>query len=66
MDRIPTLDEVERNYILDTLALCANNRTHAANALGLSIRALRNKLHEYERDGFEVPPRKPGAPVKAF
>ena len=46
MRRIPTLAEVERRHILDTLELCENNRTRAAKVLGLSIRGLRLKLHE--------------------
>ena len=53
---IPTLAEVERDHILTTLRLCGNNRTRAAKVLGLSIRGLRIKLHQYEQDGFEVPP----------
>lgn len=52
MRRIPTLAEVERRHILDTLDLCENNRTRAAKVLGLSIRGLRLKLHEYEHEAF--------------
>ncbi len=44
MRRIPTLAEVERRHILNTLHVCGNNRTHAAKALGLPIRCLRMKL----------------------
>jgi DNA-binding NtrC family response regulator len=55
MCRIPTLAEVERRHVLKTLHLCGNNRTHAAKVLGLSIRGLRIKLHQYERDGMVVP-----------
>lgn len=39
--------DVERGLILDTLDHCGGNRTHAARVLGISIRTLRNKLHEY-------------------
>ena len=56
MHLIPTLAEVERKHVLNTLRLCRNNRTHAAKVLGLSIRGLRIKLHRYEQDGFAVPP----------
>jgi transcriptional regulator with PAS, ATPase and Fis domain len=45
--RIPTLAEVEKNHILTALQHCKGNRTHAANLLDVSIRTLRNKLHEY-------------------
>ena len=50
-----TVAEVERDLILSTLDHCLGNRTHAANILGISIRTLRNKLHEYSADGLEVP-----------
>ena len=51
-----TLADVERHHILDTLRLCDNNRTHAAKLLGISIRCLRIKLHNYAQEGFDVPP----------
>lgn len=47
--------DVERELILATLATTHGNRTHAASILGISIRTLRNKLHEYQEDGIEVP-----------
>jgi DNA-binding NtrC family response regulator len=31
-----------------------NNRTKTADALGISIRTLRNKLREYREDGINV------------
>jgi len=43
----PTLSEIEKRHILVTLDRCKGNRTHAAKLLGVSIRTLRNKLHEY-------------------
>jgi DNA-binding NtrC family response regulator len=43
----PTLAEVERRHILNILKHCQGNRTHAARFLDVSIRTLRNKLHEY-------------------
>jgi transcriptional regulator with PAS, ATPase and Fis domain len=42
-----TLAEIEKRHILATLDRCKGNRTHAAKLLGVSIRTLRNKLHEY-------------------
>ncbi len=50
-----TIAEVERHLILDTLASCFGNRTHAARILGISIRTLRNKLNEYMQAGIAVP-----------
>jgi len=42
-----TLAEIEKRHILATLDRCKGNRTHASKLLGVSIRTLRNKLHEY-------------------
>jgi two-component system response regulator FlrC len=49
------VDEVERDLILETLTHCLGNRTRAAEILGISIRTLRNKLHEYRAQGADVP-----------
>jgi DNA-binding NtrC family response regulator len=43
----PTLAELEKRHILAVLEHCKGNRTHAARVLDVSIRTLRNKLHEY-------------------
>ena len=43
----PTLAEIEKQHILAALHQCNGNRTHAAKLLDVSIRTLRNKLHEY-------------------
>jgi two-component system response regulator FlrC len=51
-----TVAAVERDLIIDTLSHCLGNRTHAANILGISIRTLRNKLKQYNDEGFAVPP----------
>jgi DNA-binding NtrC family response regulator len=45
-----TVAEVEKDLILCTLAHCGQNRTKAADMLGISVRTLRNKLHEYNAD----------------
>jgi len=42
-----TVHEMERNLILETLRTTGDNRTRAAELLGISIRTLRNKLNEY-------------------
>ncbi|GAN73648.1 transcriptional regulator FlbD [Acidiphilium multivorum AIU301] len=49
------VEDVEQALILETLNHCLGNRTHAATILGISIRALRNKLREYAARGAEVP-----------
>ena len=41
------LAELEKRHILGTLARFNGNRTQCAKVLNLSIRTLRNKLHEY-------------------
>ncbi len=53
-----TIAEVERRLILETLRVTNNNRTRAAQQLGISIRTLRNKLAEYRAGGSVV--RDPG------
>lgn len=50
------MEEVERDLIIETLGHTLGNRTHAATILGISIRALRNKLREYADQGVIVPP----------
>lgn len=50
------MQEVEQALILETLYSTAGNRTHAATILGISIRALRNKLRDYADQGASVPP----------
>ncbi len=50
------MEEVERELILETLSHCLGNRTRAAEILGISIRTLRNKLHEYRAAGAAVTP----------
>ena len=50
------MEEVEQALILGTLHSTAGNRTHAATILGISIRALRNKLRDYASQGVPVPP----------
>jgi DNA-binding NtrC family response regulator len=49
-----TLDDIERNVILEALQYHQGNRTHTARALGISIRTLRNKLSDYRAMGIRV------------
>ena len=57
------MEEVERDLIIETLGHTLGNRTHAATILGISIRALRNKLRDYAAQGVAVP--RPAAGVAA-
>ncbi len=50
-----TVEEIERELVLQTLARCGGNRTHAARVLGVSVRTLRNKIRQYSADGADVP-----------
>jgi two-component system response regulator FlrC len=47
---------MERDVIIGTLRVTSGNRTRTASMLGLSIRALRNKISLYAAQGIEVPP----------
>ncbi len=49
-----TLNDIERNVILEALQFHRGNRTHTARALGISIRTLRNKLADYRKLGIRV------------
>jgi DNA-binding NtrC family response regulator len=42
-----TIDETERELILRTLAGMHNNKTRAAQILGISLKTLHNKLNRY-------------------
>ena len=49
----PRLAEMEKRHILAALDRCNGNRTHAARVLDISIRTLRNKLHEYNNTALK-------------
>lgn len=50
-----TIHELEKRYILKALVHFGGNKTQAANALGITIKTLYNKLHEYgEFERFAV------------
>ena len=61
-----TVAEAEKRLILKTLKHCDHNRTKAADMLDISIRTLRNKLHEYgfgkefSQEGLEIMPEGDG------
>jgi adenosylcobinamide kinase / adenosylcobinamide-phosphate guanylyltransferase len=48
-----TVEEAERLLILRTLQATANNKTRAAEILGISLKTLHNKLKEYGAQGAE-------------
>jgi DNA-binding protein Fis len=50
-----TVEEVERELVLETLHRHRGNRTRAARALGISVRTLRNRIREYSALGIAVP-----------
>jgi len=43
-----TVEEAERRLIVETLAFADNNKTRAAQMLGISLKTLHNKLKQYE------------------
>ncbi len=45
-----TVDAMERELILQTLGATGNNKTRAAELLGISLKTLHNKLKEYGSD----------------
>ena len=44
-----SLDDIERHYIVETLALCEGNREEAARRLGIGERTLYRKLDAYRK-----------------
>jgi len=46
-----TLDSAERELLLRTLASTSNNKTRAAEILGITPKTLHNKLQRYAREG---------------
>ena len=50
-----TVAEVERVLIIRTLSDAEWNRTRAATTLGISVRCLRNKIHEFKKQGIAIP-----------
>jgi DNA-binding NtrC family response regulator len=54
-NQVVSLAEVERQHILAAIQRTGNNRTQAAQLLGISIRTLRNKLNEYNSQAGGTP-----------
>ncbi len=61
---VPTLAQVEKEHILQTLRIARQNRTHAAQILGISLRTLRNKIRQYRVEGTFVPNNRAGRVTK--
>ena len=53
LNQLVPLKEMERKMIFRALNDHNGNRTHAARVLGISVRTLRNKIHEYEYEMAE-------------
>ncbi|NJN65035.1 MAG: sigma-54-dependent Fis family transcriptional regulator [Acidobacteria bacterium] len=49
-----TMEEIERDAILQSLERTQGNRTQAAEMLGIGLRTLQRKLKQYREDGFPV------------
>ena len=49
-----TVDEAERQLIVKTLEATRNNKTRAAEILGISLKTLHNKLKEYGTQGQQA------------
>jgi len=60
-DDFPTLAGLEKRHILAALERCRNNRTQAAKVLDISVRTLRNKLHEYQGSAGNAPAEDDGS-----
>jgi DNA-binding NtrC family response regulator len=45
-----TVEDAERRLIFETLTFTQNNKTRAAEMLGISLKTLHNKLKEYEAE----------------
>ncbi len=51
---IEPLWRVERDAIIEALEYYKGNRTHACRALEISLRGLRNKIRQYQRQGHWI------------
>ena len=53
-----TVGEAEKMLILKTLEATSNNKTRAAEILGISLKTLHNKLKEYGNSAADAIPDK--------
>ncbi len=51
---VTTIADMEKQMIHNALKRTSNNRTQAADLLGISVRTLRNKLHQYDEMGLDM------------
>ncbi len=51
-DKVSTLEEIKKRCVIDALTHFIGNKTKTANALGISIRTLRNYIHQYKLYSF--------------
>lgn len=59
VELISTLAELEQQHILRALAIYEGNKTKAAQALGVTIKTLYNKIHQYGlKDSYIRPSKK--------
>ncbi len=49
-----TMEEIEREAILQSLERTGGNRTQAAEMLGIGLRTLQRKLKQYRQEGYPV------------
>ena len=50
-----SLPDLERFWLLSTLAAVEGNRTRCAQQMGVALRTVRNKLNEYRDQGYSIP-----------
>jgi DNA-binding NtrC family response regulator len=58
-----TVEEAEKLLILKTIESTGNNKTRAAEILGISLKTLHNKLKEYGSGVSDAVPAKEDSPV---
>lgn len=49
-----TLFEIEKEVILERLNSFGGNKTKAAQSLGITLKTIYNKLHQYEKENKPV------------